>query len=90
MFLNRLFIPMLLVCLVAATALAEPTPLRLPDGFVSCESVIPDIRTDLRYATTHNFVGEKIDGYRRPQKKHKGRTGHPGRHVDHLRHHAKV
>ncbi len=64
---NRLFISILLVCLIAVTAIAEPTPERLPDGFVYCETVIPDIRVDLRYATTHNFVGEKIDGYRRPR-----------------------
>ena len=29
-----------------------------------CDAVVPGIRTELRYATTHNFVGEKIDGYR--------------------------
>lgn len=63
----RLCIPFLLVCLVAASSPAGPTPPRLPDGFVQCEAVIPDIRTDLRYATPHNFVGEKIDGYRQPR-----------------------
>ena len=62
---NRLFIPLLLVCLFAVRSLAEPTPERLPGGFVYCEAVIPEIRTELRYATPHNFVGEKIDGYLR-------------------------
>ncbi len=67
MVINRLCISILLVFLIAARSLAGPTPSRLPDGFVYCEAVIPDLRTDLRYATTHNFVGEKIDGYLRPQ-----------------------
>jgi len=67
MLFSRLFIPILLVCLVAVMSPAEPTPQRLPDGFVYCEAVIPEIRTELRYATPHNFVGEKIDGYRRPR-----------------------
>jgi D-alanyl-D-alanine dipeptidase len=31
---------------------------------VYCDAVVPGIRTELRYATAHNFVGEKIDGYR--------------------------
>ena len=67
MVINRLCIPILLVCLVATRSLAGPTPSRLPDGFVYCDAVIPDIRTDLRYATPHNFVGKKIDGYRQPR-----------------------
>lgn len=67
MLVNRLFIPMLLVCLVAVSSLAEQLPERLPDSFVYCEAVIPGIRTELRYATPHNFVGERIDGYLRPR-----------------------
>ncbi|HEX9079353.1 MAG TPA: M15 family metallopeptidase [Desulfuromonadaceae bacterium] len=63
----RLLISLLLLCLVAVPSLAEPAPARLPDGFTYCESVIPDIRTDLRYATTHNFVGDRIEGYRQPR-----------------------
>ena len=67
MVFNRLFIPILLVCLVAVRSPAEPAPERLADGFVYCEAVVPEIRSELRYATPHNFVGEKIDGYRRPR-----------------------
>ena len=52
---------MLLVCPAAMPSFAEP----LPDGLVCCEAVIPGIRTDLRYATPHNFVGETINGYLR-------------------------
>lgn len=40
----------------------------LPKGFVYVDEVIPDLLVDLRYATSRNFVGERIDGYqaRRP------------------------
>ena len=36
---------------------------QLPDGFVYVKDFIPDITTDLRYFTTDNFVGKRIDGY---------------------------
>jgi len=39
----------------------------LPQGFVYLDAVIPDIRLDLRYCSGHNFVGERIDGYRAPR-----------------------
>lgn len=63
----RLFISILLVCMLAAHALAGSTPSQIPDGFGYCETVIPAVSTELRYATAHNFVGEKIDGYRQPR-----------------------
>ena len=66
MFLHRLCIIFLLVVLAVA-ARAEPAPQPLPDGFVYCEALIPDLATELRYATTHNFVGERIDGYHNPR-----------------------
>ncbi len=37
----------------------------LPAGFVYADKVIPDLRLDLRYAGSHNFVGERIDGYQK-------------------------
>ena len=36
----------------------------LPEGFVYVKSVIPDLDVKLRYFTTHNFVGDTIDGYK--------------------------
>ncbi|MFH2067901.1 MAG: M15 family metallopeptidase [Candidatus Omnitrophota bacterium] len=39
----------------------------LPDGFVYVDTIIPSIRIELRYYTTHNFVGERIDGYIAPK-----------------------
>ena len=35
----------------------------LPDGFVYVDMVIPDIKSELRYSGTDNFIGDRIDGY---------------------------
>ena len=37
------------------------------EGFVDVKELIPSIRIDIRYATTNNFVGSRIDGYDRPK-----------------------
>ena len=34
-----------------------------PNNFVNLQETIPTLLIDLAYATKHNFVGEKIDGY---------------------------
>ena len=39
----------------------------LPDGFVYVDTIIPDVKVELRYYTTHNFVGVRIDGYIAPR-----------------------
>lgn len=56
----------LLACLSVAPALAGTMQERPANRFVTCEAMIPDIRMELRYAGSRNFVGERIDGYRRP------------------------
>jgi D-alanyl-D-alanine dipeptidase len=38
----------------------------IPSGFVALDDVDPTILHDIRYRTAHNFVGERIDGYRAP------------------------
>jgi len=38
----------------------------LPQGFVYLADIVPDIITDIRYYSTYNFVGERIDGYKQP------------------------
>ncbi len=40
---------------------------QLPEGFVYLEEVIPDSRVELRYYSTDNFIGERIDGYVEPR-----------------------
>ncbi|MFF1464670.1 M15 family metallopeptidase [Streptomyces sp. NPDC058330] len=56
--------------LLAATALAPaaraaPAP-KAPREFVDLRSVDPTIITEMRYATAHTFMGERVDGYRQP------------------------
>ena len=34
-----------------------------PSGFVLLSDVIPDILLDIRYYSTYNFIGTRIDGY---------------------------
>ncbi|MDF2376686.1 MAG: M15 family metallopeptidase [Verrucomicrobiales bacterium] len=36
----------------------------LPKGFVYLKDMDPTIKTDVRYASTNNFVGKRVDGYR--------------------------
>ncbi|MEV7406984.1 M15 family metallopeptidase [Streptomyces althioticus] len=49
----------------AAPARATPEPKASRD-FVALHSVDPTILHEIRYVTQHNFVGERIDGYRQP------------------------
>jgi|SRR5690554_159052 len=35
----------------------------LPEGFVYAKTIIPDLEVELRYYSTHNFVGDTISGY---------------------------
>lgn len=46
---------------------AEGRPGTLPDGFVYLDEKIPDLRLEPRYAGSHNFVGQPIDGYLKPR-----------------------
>ena len=36
------------------------------EGFVSISEVIPDVLLDIRYYSTFNFIGERVDGYMQP------------------------
>src|SRR5216684_6388470 len=59
-------------CLKAALALLLLTqPARaqppLPAGFVDAAAMVEGLVVDMRYFGSHNFVGEKIDGYERPR-----------------------
>ena len=38
----------------------------LPEGFVLVGETIPDALLDIRYYSTYNFVGDRIDGYEAP------------------------
>ncbi|MFG3580330.1 M15 family metallopeptidase [Micromonospora chersina] len=45
---------------------AGPSGPRAPADFVDLAAVDPSVRTDIRYATAHNFVGRPITGYPEP------------------------
>ena len=44
---------------------AEP-PEEDASGFVLLSEVVPDVILEMRYYSTYNFVGERIDGYEQP------------------------
>ena len=50
-------------CIAFNNAIAK----NLSDGFVELEKFIPTIKLDIRYYTSDNFVGERIDGYESPK-----------------------
>jgi D-alanyl-D-alanine dipeptidase len=59
-----------IVAAAAFTLLLFPcTPVRAqaPAGFVDAAAVVPGLVVDMRYFSTNNFVGERIDGYERPR-----------------------
>ncbi|MEU6813941.1 M15 family metallopeptidase [Streptomyces sp. NPDC046860] len=56
-----------LLTVTAASTTARATPEeRAPKDFVALSTVDPTIIQEMRYFTPHNFVGERVDGYRQP------------------------
>lgn len=49
----------------APSASAVPEPVAPPD-FVDLADIDPTILVDARYATAHNFTGDRVDGYEAP------------------------
>lgn len=67
----KMIVIMKTVCVVfllmgASRGFADRNVPELPEGFVYVKQVIPDIQVELRYGSTHNFIGSRIDGYVRP------------------------
>lgn len=58
-------VALLTVTAASATARARTDP-RAPADFVALRTVDPTILQEMRYFTPHNFVGERVDGYRQP------------------------
>lgn len=56
--------------LLLALVLAAPTALAISpedaSGFVLLSEAVPDAILEIRYYSTYNFVGERIDGYEEP------------------------
>ncbi|MEV1046638.1 M15 family metallopeptidase [Streptomyces sp. NPDC049916] len=63
----RALVAAAVLALTAASpgAQAGPGP-GAPGEFVTLRSVDPTIIHEMRYATAHTFVGERVDGYRQP------------------------
>lgn len=55
-----------LVLLLSACATKDITPEGTKYGFVSISEAIPDVILEIRYHSTYNFVGTRIDGYDEP------------------------
>src|SRR6187431_1521534 len=55
----------LMVSLVAPAEAQRKDPPR-PNSFVDAATAAPGVLVDARYATAHNFIGAKIDGYEKP------------------------
>lgn len=55
---------MLLAFVPGCPAAAEPS--RDASGFVLVAEAVPDVIQEIRYSTTFNFVGRRIDGYEQP------------------------
>ena len=61
--IGAIFAVLLFVTPVSAQKSMSPDD---PSGFVVLAEVVPDIIQEIRYYSTYNFVGERIDGYEMP------------------------
>lgn len=62
-FFGALLAIMLIISPVNAQRSTAPDD---PSGFVVLSDVVPDIIQEIRYYSTYNFVGDRIDGYEQP------------------------
>ena len=53
-------------CAVNENKAAKETKTDGSDGFVLLSDAVPDVIQEIRYYSTYNFVGERIDGYEEP------------------------
>ena len=57
----------MLIGVLAADTLAQTIDQeKMPQGFVVLSDVIPDVIQEIRYHSTYNFVGTRVDGYEEP------------------------
>ena len=57
---------LLMMLMVAPASAQKSTAPDDPAGFVLLSDVVPDIIQEIRYYSTYNFVGDRIDGYDQP------------------------
>ena len=72
-FWGRLLLPFLLLGLLLSSLVKPADAADAKDvspldssGFVVLSDVVPDVIQEIRYYSTYNFVGERIDGYHEP------------------------
>lgn len=53
-----------LIILLCTVFVGLQSPSSLPNGFVYVQEIAPEIHVELRYFSTHNFVGDTITGYK--------------------------
>ncbi|EGV42612.1 peptidase M15 [Bizionia argentinensis JUB59] len=53
----------ILLLMLVLSSLSFAQNQTLPEGFVYAKTIIPNIDVELRYYSTHNFVGDTITGY---------------------------
>ncbi|MFH1913795.1 MAG: M15 family metallopeptidase [Pseudomonadota bacterium] len=63
----RFGLPSLVLVLVLVVLLAAPAWAGLPEGFCHADEAVPGVVLDVRYFTSHNFVGVPVDGYEAPR-----------------------
>ncbi len=63
---NSFLVCFALCCLVALASSMTPDPSLDNSDFVKITDVIPDAMLEVRYFSTYNFVGDRIDGYNAP------------------------
>ncbi|MBP9743503.1 MAG: M15 family metallopeptidase [Burkholderiales bacterium] len=68
---NHKYVLLLIICSISVEAVASANnnikiDKNRPADFVDVKQFIPEIQTDIRYYSKHNFVGRKINGYAQP------------------------
>lgn len=58
---------LLMVLLLTLPIRARAEQVAVPPGFVDLSALIPDVTLEMRYYSTNNFVGSRIDGYLTPR-----------------------
>lgn len=54
-----------LFTIIFLVAFSKKQANKIAKGFVDVSQIIPNLKMDLRYATSHNFIGKRIDGYKK-------------------------
>ena len=63
--MKKIFVAFLMSLCFCQFAFAEVDPMD-SSGFVILSEAVPDVILEIRYYSTYNFVGARIDGYEEP------------------------